>query len=189
MTPEFPDLTPLDTDPKLKAATFAGGCFWCMEPPFRALKGVEAAISGYSGGDVKKPTYEQVCSDTTGHVEAVQIYYNPEITSYNDLLDAFWKAHDPTDDGGQFNDRGHHYKPICFYRTDEERQLAKASKQALEDSKTFDAPIKTAIEPFKNFYPAESYHQNYSVTNPVRYGLYKEGSGRARFLEEKWNKS
>lgn len=187
-TSDFPDLSRLENDKSLAKATFAGGCFWCMEPPFSNLKGVEAVISGYSGGDVECPTYEQVCSDTTGHVEAVQVYYHPDQVTYDDLLDAFWKAHDPTDAGGQFGDRGHHYKPIAFYRTDEEKKLTEASKKALGESGRFDKPIVTAIQKFKNFYPAETYHQNYSIKNPMRYELYKEGSGRASYLREKWAK-
>lgn len=169
-----------------KTAIFGGGCFWCMEPPFEQLKGVIEVSAGYSGGDEKNPTYEQVSSGRTGHIESVRVVYDPKIISYKELLDTFWRYVDPTDPGGQFADRGDHYKTAIFYSDDEEKQIAEKSRDALAASGVFDRPIATAIRPVKPFYPAEEYHQDYYKKNVAHYEAYKVGSGRAGFLERTW---
>lgn len=174
------------TQSNLKVATLAGGCFWCMEPPFEKMDGVIGAISGYAGGDVENPTYEEVNTQTTGHVEAVQVTYDPTKTGYKEILDVYWKSFDPTDDGGQFNDRGPSYRAMIFYHDKEQKRLAEESKQELDASGVFDKPVVTPIVPFKNFYPAEEYHQDYYKKNPIRYGYYATGSGRKGFLKETW---
>ncbi|KHF36773.1 Peptide methionine sulfoxide reductase MsrA [Paenibacillus sp. P1XP2] len=167
-------------------ATFAGGCFWCMVAPFEDLPGIVEVVSGYTGGHKENPTYEEVCSDTTGHVEAVQITYNPDIFPYEKLLELYWQQIDPTDAGGQFHDRGQSYQTAIFYHTEEQRQLAEASKAALAASGRFDKPIVTPILPAKPFYAAEEYHQNYHKKNPGHYKRYRKGSGREDFLEKVW---
>lgn len=169
-----------------KTAVFGGGCFWCMEPPFEQLEGVVDVTAGYSGGEVKNPTYEQVSSGQTLHIESVQVVYDPEIVSYKELLDTFWRYVDPTDPGGQFADRGDHYKTAIFYNDDEERAIAEQSKKELGASGIFDKPIATAVRPTKPFYPAEEYHQDYYKKNVFHYEAYKVGSGRAGFLEKTW---
>jgi peptide methionine sulfoxide reductase msrA/msrB len=173
---------------KFATATFAGGCFWCMEGPFEKLDGVLSAVSGYSGGHVEHPTYEQVSAKKTGHVEAVQVTYNPEKISYEKLLDAFWRSFDPTDAGGQFGDRGASYLSAIFVHDREQREAAEKSKKALEASKRFDKPVVTPIRDYENFFPAEDYHQDYYKKNPLRYKLYRRGSGRAGFIERYWGK-
>jgi peptide methionine sulfoxide reductase msrA/msrB len=165
-------------------ATFAGGCFWCMEGPFEKLDGVSAVVSGYTGGRVENPTYEEVSSGTTGHVEAVQVHYDPTKTKYEDLLQIFWDEIDPTDDGGQFADRGSQYRTAILFHDEAQRKVAEASKEALAKSGRFDGPIVTQIIAYERFYPAEDYHQDYHEKNPIRYKLYRSGSGRDRFLEE-----
>ncbi|WP_440394922.1 peptide-methionine (S)-S-oxide reductase MsrA [Paenibacillus sp. SAF-054] len=167
-------------------ATFAGGCFWCMVAPFEELPGIIKVESGYTGGHTENPTYEEVCSDTTGHVEAVQIMYNPEVFPYNKLLELFWQQIDPTDEGGQFYDRGHSYRTAIFYHTDEQRVQAEASKAKLADSGRFNKPIVTPILPAQPFYAAEEYHQDYHKKNPGHYKRYRKGSGRDDFLEKAW---
>ncbi|MDR9852757.1 peptide-methionine (S)-S-oxide reductase MsrA [Paenibacillus sp. VCA1] len=167
-------------------ATFAGGCFWCMVAPFEDLPGIIEVVSGYTGGHKENPTYEEVCSDTTGHVEAVQITYNPDIFPYEKLLELYWQQIDPTDAGGQFHDRGQSYQTAIFYHTEEQRRLAEESKAALEASGRFDKPIVTPILPAKPFYPAEEYHQDYHKKNPGHYKRYRKGSGREDFLEKTW---
>ena len=167
-------------------ATFAGGCFWCMEPPFEKLAGVTSVISGYAGGDEENPSYEQVSSGTTGHLEVIHISYNPAQVSYQTLLDTYWKQIDPTDDGGSFVDRGKQYRSAIFYHSKEQKEQALASKEALGKSGRFNRPIVTDIRPFKSFYPAEQYHQNYHVNNPVRYSYYRSRSGRDDFIEQTW---
>ncbi|MEF3313029.1 peptide-methionine (R)-S-oxide reductase MsrB [Paenibacillus sp. GYB004] len=167
-------------------ATFAGGCFWCMVKPFDKQPGIIQVVSGYTGGHVENPTYEQVCSDRTGHVEAVQITFDPEVFSYEQLLDLFWRQIDPTDAGGQFADRGHSYSTAIFVHNDEQKRLAEQSKRSLEESGRFDKPIVTPILPAAPFYSAEAYHQGYYKTNPLRYQAYYTGSGRAKFLKERW---
>jgi peptide methionine sulfoxide reductase msrA/msrB len=171
---------------KLEKATFAGGCFWCMEPPFEVLDGVQEVIAGYSGGDTEDPSYEEVSSGETGHYEAVQITYDPEIISYEELLEVYWRQIDPTDEGGQFADQGSQYKTAIFYHDQKQKELAEESKLHLEQSGKYDKPIATQILPYKNFYVAEDYHQDFYKTNPDRYGTYKYYSGRENFLKEKW---
>ncbi len=172
---------------KTELATFAGGCFWCMVKPFDEMPGIHRIVSGYTGGHVENPTYEQVCSETTGHVEAVQITFDPERFPYQKLLDIYWQQIDPTDAGGQFHDRGSSYRPVIFYHSEKQREEAEASKQALEASGRFDKPIAVAIEPASAFYPAEEYHQDYYKKNPLRYKYYSEGSGRTAFIKRHWN--
>ncbi len=167
-------------------ATFAGGCFWCMEAAFEAREGVVEAVSGYSGGTVEDPTYEQVCSGQTGHLEAVQVYYDPEKVSYGELLEVFWRSIDPTDEGGQFADRGSQYGTAIFYHDEGQRLSAERSKGELESSGVFDEPIVTEIRPFEVFYEAEEYHQDYYRKNVLRYNSYKRLSGRQGFIEETW---
>lgn len=167
-------------------ATFAGGCFWCMVKPFDEQPGIVKVESGYTGGHVENPTYKQVCANTTGHVEAVQITYDPAIFTYERLLQLFWQQIDPTDAGGQFGDRGESYQTAIFYHNDEQKRLAEESKRQLGESGIFKKPIVTPILPAKPFYPAEDYHQGYYKTNPVRYQAYFTGSGRERFIKEHW---
>ena len=151
---------------KTEKATFAGGCFWCQDAVFRMLKGVKSVVAGYSGGDLEQPTYSQVSSGRTGHMEAVQIEYDPSQVSYNDLLSVFWASHNPTQQGGQGADLGSQYEAAILYHTDEQKKLAEKSKKVLQDQKIYDRPIVTKILPFKNFWPAEDYHQNYYIKNP-----------------------
>lgn len=167
-------------------ATFAGGCFWCMVTPFDELPGIVSVVSGYTGGHTANPTYEEVCSDTTGHYEAVQITFEPDVFPYVKLLELFWRQIDPTDPGGQFHDRGSSYRTAIFYHSEEQRLQAEASKQELEASGRFDKPIATAILPASVFYPAEEYHQDYPKKNPLRYKMYRKGSGRDAFIERHW---
>lgn len=167
-------------------AAFAGGCFWCMVKPFDEQPGIVSVVSGYTGGTTENPTYEQVCSETTGHYEAVQITYNPEIFPYEKLLQLYWQQIDPTDPGGQFYDRGQSYQTAIFYHNEEQRQLAEESKQKLADSGVFTKPIVTQILPAKPFYPAETYHQDYYKKNPERYQAYQIGSGRSSFIKNHW---
>ncbi|MBB5173655.1 peptide-methionine (S)-S-oxide reductase MsrA [Texcoconibacillus texcoconensis] len=171
---------------RFEKATFAGGCFWCMVSPFEEQPGIQSVISGYTGGDKENPTYEEVCTNETGHVEAVQITYNPDVFSYEALLDLFWRQIDPTDPGGQFNDRGESYKTAIFYHTDEQQQKAIESKKQLDKSGRFQKPIVTEILPAKEFYPAEEYHQDYHKKNPFHYMLFKKGSGRETFIQTYW---
>jgi peptide-methionine (S)-S-oxide reductase len=173
--------TPLEAD-TLEIATFAGGCFWCMEEAFDAVPGVEVTISGYTGGTVENPGYDQVSSGRTGHLEAVNVFFDPQAVSYAELLDAFWRNVDPTDDGGQFCDRGSQYVSAIFVRNERQRALAEASKRELES----DRRIVTPILPATTFWPAEEYHQDYYTKNPVRYRFYKFNCGRKARLEEVW---
>ena len=168
---------------KYEKATFAGGCFWCIEEIFQQTPGVVDAISGYTGGSVKNPTYEQVCSGKTGHRESVLVLYDPEKISYRELLKIFFSNIDPTDDGGQFADRGSHYKPAIFYHNEEQKKEALNFIEKINKSEIFDKPVVVDILPAKEFYPAEEYHQNYYKKHPVHYYLYKEGSGRKRWIE------
>lgn len=169
-----------------QVATFAGGCFWCMEPPFRKLAGVIDVISGYTGGDVENPTYEQVTAGGTGHLEAVQIVYDENRISYESLLEVYWRQVNPTDDGGQFVDRGESYTSAIFYHNEEQQALAVSSKESLEESGRYDAALVTPIREAKAFYRAEEYHQNYANKNPVRYNFYTRNSGRDEFLDGIW---
>lgn len=171
---------------ELSVATFAGGCFWCVESDFEKVPGVHQAISGFSGGNIKNPSYKQVSSGTTEYVEAVQVYYDPKIISYDGLLQAFWRQINPTDNEGQFVDRGKHYRPVIFYHNKQQYQLAKTSKQNLHSSARFDTPITTEITAFNSFYAAEDYHQDYYKKNPVRYKYYRYKSGRDQYLTKTW---
>jgi peptide methionine sulfoxide reductase msrA/msrB len=168
-------------------ATFAGGCFWCMVKPFDQWPGVIKVTSGYTGGHKENPTYEEVCSGTTGHREAVQIEFDPEVFPYEKLLDVYWQQIDPTDEGGQFYDRGPSYQTAIFYHNERQRELAEASKRALEASGRFDKPIVTPILPAGPFYPAEEYHQDFYKKNPQRYQAYSKASGREAFIEKHWS--
>ena len=170
----------------LAVATFAGGCFWCVESDFDTVPGVVETISGYTGGTVANPGYKQVTEGGTGHREAVQIRYDPKQVSYERLLHIFWRSVDPTDDGGQFCDRGDSYQTAIFAGNDEERRLAEASKEALERSAVLDAPVVTPIEPAKEFYLAEGYHQDYYTKNPVRYRFYRFSCGRDSRVQQVW---
>lgn len=175
-------------DHKMELATFAGGCFWCIEAAFNDIDGVVEVISGYTGGHRENPSYEEVCSQKTGHLEAIQIKFYPERTSYERLLELFWRQIDPTDPGGQFNDRGETYQTAIFYHSEEQRLTAEISKKALAESKRFDKPISTRILPATSFYPAEEYHQEFHKKNPFRYALYRQGSGRDAFIRTHWPK-
>ena len=170
----------------LKKATFAGGCFWCMEPPFEKLEGVQGVISGYAGGSKENPTYEEVSSGGTGHAEVIQILYDPSKVGYERLLEVFWQNIDPTDSVGQFVDRGSQYRSAVFYHDDEQKRLAEESKKKVAASGKFDRPIATQIVPLERFYPAEAYHQDYYKRNPIRYKIYRLHSGRDQFLEKVW---
>ena len=174
--------------PQIEKATFAGGCFWCMEPPFEKLDGVKEVISGYTGGHKANPTYKEVSSGTTGHVEAVEVIFDPAKVSYEKLLDVFWRQVNPTDNGGQFVDRGTSYVTGIFYHTEEQKRLAEASKKRLGQTGRFDKPIVTPIRPAGPFYRAEEYHQDYYKKNPIRYKFYRYNSGRDQYLEKVWAK-
>jgi peptide-methionine (S)-S-oxide reductase len=177
------------TPPGSAKAIFAGGCFWCVEEAFEKVPGVLSATSGYIGGQVPNPSYEQVSAGKTGHTEAVEVLYDPSKVSYNMLLDVFWHNIDPITPNAQFCDRGSQYRAGIFYTTDEQKALAETSKQALVDSKRFDKPIVTEITMASAFYPAEEYHQDYYKKNPLRYKFYKHNCGRAQRLQELWGKS
>jgi peptide-methionine (S)-S-oxide reductase len=167
-------------------ATFAGGCFWCMQPPFENLDGVVSTTVGYTGGKTKNPTYEQVSSGVTGHAESVEIVYDPRKISYEKLLDVFWHNVDPLTADAQFCDHGDQYRSAIFYHDEAQKQQALASKQKLIDAKRFAQPIVTQIVPATEFYPAEEYHQKYHEKNPVRYRYYRWGCGRDKRLTELW---
>ena len=171
---------------KTASAVFAGGCFWCTESDFEKVDGVIDAISGYTGGHVKNPTYYQVSAGGTGHLESVKVIYDPSKVSYEQLLDYFWRHVDPTDPGGQFVDRGSQYRSAIFYANETQKRLAEKSKQQLEASGKFNKPIVTEILPLGEFYPAEDYHQDYYKKNPIRYHYYRYGSGRDQFLKKTW---
>lgn len=171
---------------EMKTATFAGGCFWCMQGEFAAINGVSKVVSGYTGGHVKNPTYEQVSSGGTGHVEAIQVTYDPELVSYQKLLDIFWTNIDPLDEYGQFCDKGSQYRAGIFTHDEEQEKLAKASKEKVKAR--FEQPIATIIKPASEFYPAEDYHQDFYIKNKTRYKLYRMGCGRDARLEKLWHK-
>ncbi|MGB5849233.1 MAG: peptide-methionine (S)-S-oxide reductase MsrA, partial [Ignavibacteriaceae bacterium] len=158
-------------------ATIAGGCFWCIEAPFEKVEGVKQVISGYAGGTEPDPTYKQVSSGNTGYREAVQVYYNPLVISYAEILDIFWRQFDPTDKGGSFADRGFQYTSAIFYHDEDQKMLADKSKKYLNNSGKFDEPIATQIIKFTTFYPAEDYHQDFYKKDPDRYYSYRKGSG------------
>ncbi len=176
-----------DTTPH-KQAYFAGGCFWCMEGIFEAQMGVKEAIVWYAGWTAEDATYDKVSMGNTGHREAVEVIYNPKLISYQKLVELYYTQIDPTQADGQFNDRGSQYTTAILYSDDTEKKTAEASQKTLEDSKQFSAPIAVKIEPFRNFFPAEDYHQDYYKKSSLRYHLYKEGSGRARYIEQNWGK-
>ena len=179
-----PDTSPSTTE----KATFAGGCFWCMEPPFDKLNGVISTTSGYTGGHVENPSYKQVSAGSTGHTEVVQIVYDPDKIGYEALLEVFWKNIDPTTRDRQFCDKGSQYRTGIFYHDESQRELAEQSKAKLEQSKPFDAPIVTEITAASQFYPAEDYHQDYYQKNPLRYKYYRYACGRDDRLEQLWGK-
>ncbi len=174
--------------PKTDIAVFAGGCFWCMEPPFDKIDGVISTTSGFAGGTVPNPSYKQVAAGGTGHAEVVQIVYDPAKVSYEALLEVFWRNIDPVDAGGQFCDRGPEYRTAIFYRDAEQKRLAEESKRALEMSGRFDRRIVTEITPLFAFYPAEEYHQDFYKKNPAHYQRYRTGCGRDARLAELWGK-
>lgn len=171
---------------EMEVATFAGGCFWCVESDFDNVPGVERTVSGYTGGHVENPSYKQVSSDETGHREAVQIFFDPMRVSYAELVEVLWRSVDPTDAGGQFCDRGKSYETAIFVSSKEQREIAKSSKQALEKSKVLPGPIATTIEDAGPFYPAEEYHQDYYRKNPVSYHFYRYRCGRNARVETLW---
>ncbi len=174
---------------RLETATFAGGCFWCMEPPFEKLDGVVSVTVGYTGGTMPQPTYEQVSSGKTGHAESIEVRYDSSKVSYERLLDLFWMNIDPTTPNQQFADHGSQYRTAIFYHDEEQQRLAEASKDALARSGKFTSPIVTQIVPVLTFYPAEEYHQDYYKKHALRYNLYRVGSGRAGFLKKTWGTS
>lgn len=172
----------------LAVATFAGGCFWCMEPPFEKLDGVRSVVSGYCGGDEKEPAYKEVARGETGHAESVQITYDPDEIDYEQLLEVYWRNIDPTDSEGQFVDRGPQYRPAIFYHDADQKELAEASKRRLEESGRFDEPVVVEIVPASTFWKAEAYHQDFYKKRPGRYQSYRDGSGRDEFLRRVWKK-
>jgi len=173
---------------KLEKAIFAGGCFWCLEPPFETLPGVLEVMPGYTGGNEEKPTYEEVCTGMTGHREAVQIVFNPSKVTYRQLLEVFWKQIDPADPDGQFIDRGPQYRTAIFYLNNKQKRLAESSKKRLEQSSRFKKPIVTDVIRASRFYPAEDYHHHYHKECSLRYKYYRAHSGRDQYLEGIWGK-
>ncbi len=171
---------------KYSVASFAGGCFWCMEPPFERTEGVVYTHVGYLGGEEENPTYEQVSSGRTGHAEAIEVFYDPKKVTYRDLLQVFWTNIDPTDPTGQFADKGRHYRTAIFHHNEEQRKIAEQSKKELSESGKFSKPVVTQIVPAGKFWRAEEYHQNYYEKNPIHYGMYKKGSGREGYLKKTW---
>lgn len=176
-------------DAKYETATFAGGCFWCIQPPFDKLEGVVSTTVGYTGGSEKDPTYEQVSYGKTGHAESIEIIYDPKKVTYEELLEVFWMNINPTDSGGQFVDRGKQYRPAIFYYGEAQKKAAEASKDKLDKSGKFDKPVVVEIVEATEFYPAEDYHQKFYQKSPVRYKTYRWGSGRDQFIEEYWGEA
>ena len=172
---------------KYEKAVFAGGCFWCMTPPFEKLNGVNKVVAGYTGGKGANPTYQDY--EEKGHLEAVEVTFDPSKVTYNELLDVYWRQVNPTDSGGQFCDRGPQYRPAIFYRNEEQKKSAEASKAKLDQSKKFDQPLTTEIIAAPAFYPAEEYHQDYYKKHPIQYKFYRFKCGRDQFLEKIWGKS
>lgn len=168
---------------KEETAIFAGGCFWCMVRPFDQEPGIISVVSGYTGGHVPNPTYEQVCTETTGHTEAVKITFDADVVSYKQLVELYWQVADPTDATGQFQDRGDSYRPVIYYADDSQKEIAEASKKELAESETFDDPIVTQILPAKPFYDAEDYHQDFYKKNPLRFEM-EESGGRAAYMKK-----
>jgi len=171
---------------ELDVATFAGGCFWCMESPFEKIIGVHSVVSGYTGGEVENPTYSQVSSGSTGHIESVQVFYDPTIISYESLLEIFWRQMDPTDDKGSFVDRGFQYTSAIFYHNEDQKIIAEDSLKKLDESGRYDKSIVTPINAFEVFYNAEEYHQDYYKKNPLKYRFYRYNSGRDQYLDRIW---
>ena len=167
-------------------ATFGGGCFWCMVAPYDKLDGVLSVVAGYAGGKKPNPTYDEVSTETTGYVETVQVTFDPARTTYSELLDIYWRSIDPTDDGGQFADRGTQYRSVIFYSDETQREEATASLIALNKSGKFARPVVTTVEPLTTFYPAEEYHQDYYKKNPIRYTFYRRSCGRDARVHEIW---
>lgn len=187
----FPSQKTMNTQPAIipenaKVATFAGGCFWCLEPSYDAEPGVVKTVVGYAGGRTENPTYEEVYSNKTGHREAIQVTYDPDKVSYARLVEIFFHQIDPTDAEGQFADRGESYTTAIWYTSDEEKKIAEDFIHELNDSKKFDKPVVTQVLPFTNFYIAEEYHQEYYLKSSLHYNLYKKGSGREAFIDENW---
>lgn len=178
----------MDT-PKLAKAYFAGGCFWCMEEAFEKVEGVVEVVSGYMGGTVKNPSYEDVSSGRTGHAESVEVRYDSSKVTYTQLLETFWRNVDPLTADAQFCDHGNQYRAVIFFQGDEQQRAAQESKQAIEQSKRFTAPLVTEVTSASEFYPAEEYHQDFYKKNPIRYKYYKFTCGRAQRLETLWGKS
>jgi peptide methionine sulfoxide reductase msrA/msrB len=178
----------LPKEANLEKATFAGGCFWCMQPFLERLKGVKNVTVGYTGGHTENPTYEDVSSDETGHAEAVEVLFDPAEVSYEKVLNVFWHNIDPTMANGQFYDQGTHYRTAIFYHSEEQKAIAEKTKAELNKSGRFDKPIVTEIVPAQKFYPAEDYHQAYYKKNPLRYKMYHKASGREEFLNGVWGK-
>ena len=178
----------VDAPATLAKATFAGGCFWCMEPPYDKLPGVASTTSGYMGGKTRNPTYEEVSSGGTGHAEVVQVIYDPKKVSYDKLLEVYWRNVDPTQRDGQFCDHGSQYRTAIFFHDDEQKRAAETSKAVLLKKKPFPGGIVTEITSATEFYPAEDYHQDYYRKNPVRYKFYRSGCGRDARLKELWGK-
>ena len=178
-----------DEPPPPAKATFAGGCFWCMEEAFEKVEGVVSAISGYTGGQVENPTYEQVSAGGTGHTESIEVTYDPSKVTYKQLLEVFWRNVDPTTPNAQFCDHGNQYRTAIFYHDENQKQLIDESRQRVENSKTFPESIVTEIAPASVFYSAEEYHQDFYTKNPIRYKLYKWNCGRAQRLEQLWGNS
>jgi peptide-methionine (S)-S-oxide reductase len=175
-------------DSQLAKATFAGGCFWCMEEVYEKVNGVISVISGYTGGHVADPTYEQVSAGGTGHAESVEIIYDPDIVTYRQLLEVFWRNVDPTTPNAQFCDHGSQYRTAVFYHNDMQKKLYNESKQEVEKNKLFPQPIVTELAPKSIFYPAEDYHQDFYKKNPIRYKFYKWNCGRSQRLEQLWGR-
>ena len=171
---------------KFDVATFAGGCFWCMEPPFDKLDGVVSTTSGYTGGHKANPTYQEVSAGTTGHAEAVQVRFDPDVVGYETLLEVFWRNIDPTKADSQFCDHGLQYRPAVFVHSEDQQRAAEMSLKEVERNKTFKEPLQVGIEPAGVFYPAEDYHQDYYLKNPLRYRFYRFNCGRDKRLNELW---
>lgn len=176
-----------NTAVRYENATLAGGCFWCIEAQYLGVEGVEEAVSGYAGGEESTATYDQVSTGQTDHREAVQVVFNPDMITYEEILEKFWTSIDPTDEGGQFADRGFQYTTAIYYHDEEQRRVAQRMKEELENSSKFDEPIVTSIEPFTTFFPAEDKHQNYSEKNKIQYKAYEKGSGRSSYVDETWS--
>ncbi len=183
---QMPTDAGMQDDKGLAVATFAGGCFWCIESGFEKLPGVDDAISGYTAGKLENPTYKQVSRGGTGHTEAVQVHYDPAVISYDDLLEGFWRQFDPTDGEGSFVDRGSQYRPGVYYNNIAEKEAVEASIARYEASGRYAKPFAVEVAPLGVFYPAESYHQDYHIKNPIRYKYYRSGSGRDQYLEKFW---